>query len=76
MIGNLLKNLFCLFIVLLAFSSCAEEKRYCAECYEYNSGVWASDFCGTSEEVDTYIEELGAAGLLLGQAWSCDKIEE
>ena len=71
-----MKKLFMLSLFLFILSACTEDKRYCAECYEYNSSYWASDYCGTSEEVDTYIQELGAAGLPLGQAWSCDKVEE
>ena len=71
-----MKKLFMLSLFLFILSACTADKRYCAECYEYTSGYWASDYCGTSEEVDTYIQELGAAGLLYGQAWSCDKVEE
>lgn len=61
--------------IAFGLSSC-EKQRYCAECYEYNSSYWASDYCGETEEVDEYIQELTTTGAAVGQAWSCDKVPE
>ena len=61
--------------LLLMFSSC-EKQKYCAQCYENISGYQASDFCGDSDEVDEYIEELNSQGAAAGQAWSCSKVAE
>ena len=72
-----LKLLFGLFLfsILITLTSC-EKQKYCAECYESISGYWASDFCGESDEVDDYIQELTSTGASVGQAWSCDKVAE
>ena len=71
---KLLKVTVILFIVF-GFTSC-KKKKYCAECYEYNSGYYATDFCGETDEVDDYMSELTTQGYSAGQAWSCSKSEE
>ena len=52
-----------IYLILLAiplmFSSC-EKQKYCAQCYENISGYQASDFCGESDEIDEYIQELNS----------------
>jgi hypothetical protein len=70
-------SVFTLLILFVAFglSSCAKQK-YCAQCYENISGYQASDFCGESDEVDDYIQELNLQGSAAGQAWSCSKVAE
>ena len=81
---NLMKQMFemkkaptlsLLLFVIVGLTSCQKQK-YCADCYEAVSDYHASDFCGTSDEVDTYIQELTSTGLSLGQAWSCQKYAE
>jgi hypothetical protein len=67
------KILFVLGISLFFLSSC-EKTQYCASCYEYDSGYQASDFCGDSESVDVYIEELEYNSA--GQDWYCTKSAE
>ena len=62
-------------LFIFGFSSC-EKQKYCAICYENISGYQASDFCGESDEVDDYIQELTSTGASVGQAWSCSKVEE
>ena len=61
--------------LVFGLSSCTKQ-QYCAQCYESVSGYQADDFCGESDEVDTYIEELYDTGASLGQNWSCNKVEE
>ena len=70
-------SLFTLLILFLGFgfSSC-EKQKYCAQCYENVSSYQASDFCGESDEVDEYIQELTSQGAAAGQAWSCSKVSE
>ncbi len=70
-------SVFTLLILFIAFglSSCTKQK-YCAQCYENISGYQASDFCGESDEVDDYIQELNTQGSAAGQAWSCSKVAE
>ena len=70
-------SVFTLLVLFVAFglSSCTKQK-YCAQCYENLSGYYASDFCGESDEVDDYIQELTSSGAALGQAWSCSKVKE
>ena len=70
-------TLFTLLILFFAFgfSSC-EKQNYCAQCYENISGYQATDFCGESDEVDQYIQELNNQGDEAGQAWSCSKVAE
>lgn len=69
--------IFTLVILFIAFglSSCTKQK-YCAQCYENISGYQASDFCGESDEVDDYIQELNIQGSAAGQAWTCSKVIE
>ena len=68
------------FVIIITFglSSCEKEEEieltYCAECYENNSGYQASDFCGESDEVDNWIQELTSSGANAGQSWSCSKV--
>jgi hypothetical protein len=60
-------SVFTLLILFIAFgfSSC-EKQKYCAQCYENISGYQASDFCGESDEVDAYIQELNTQGAAAG----------
>lgn len=64
-------------LISLALLSCSkkEDKIYCAECYETNSGSWAFDFCGTSSEVNDYIY-LMEYGSPSSQYWVCSKYDE
>ena len=64
----------CVIIITFGLSSCEKEEKYCAECYENNSGYQASDFCGESDEVDYYIQELISQGALENESWSCSKV--
>ena len=64
----------CVIIITFGLSSCEKEEKYCAECYENNSGYQASDFCGESDEVDNWIQELTSSGANAGQSWSCSKV--
>ena len=64
----------CVIIITFGLSSCEKEEKYCAECYENNSGYQSIDFCGESEEVDNYIQELTSSGSNAGQSWSCSKV--
>ncbi|MDA0682385.1 MAG: hypothetical protein O2781_03425 [Bacteroidetes bacterium] len=68
----------CVIIITFGLSSCEKEEEieltYCAECYEINSGYQNNVFCGESEEVDNYIQELTSSGSNAGQSWSCSKV--
>jgi hypothetical protein len=70
-------SVYTLLVLFVAFglSSCQKQK-YCAQCYENISGYQASDFCGESDDVDDYIQELNSSGAAAGQAWSCTKVSE
>ena len=69
------KILFFLSLIVIILSSC-EKANYCAQCVEINTGFNATDFCGESQEVDDYINDLTSQGADLGQEWSCSKIIE
>jgi hypothetical protein len=64
----------CVIIITFGLSSCEKEEKYCAECYENNSGYQSIDFCGESAEVDYYIQELISQGALENESWSCSKV--
>ena len=66
---------FLTLFIAFGFSSC-EKQKYCAQCYENTSGYQASDYCGTSDKVDTYIEELTYNSAYPNQIWSCSKVAE
>ena len=70
-------SVFTLLILFVAFgfSSCTKQK-YCAQCYENISGYQANDYCGTSDQVDTYMDELNNGSSNTGQIWSCSKVAE
>ena len=59
-----------IFVAIASLSSCG---KYCAECTEHDSGYTASNFCGTSSEVNIYIEELESTNY---QNWSCTKTRD
>ncbi|MFC1729707.1 hypothetical protein ACFL6I_05165 [candidate division KSB1 bacterium] len=59
-------------IVSIAFSSCKKDE-YCASCVEANSGYKPEDYCGSSSEVDDFIDELYRQGSAAGQNWTCQK---
>tara|TARA_B100000927_G_scaffold92273_1_gene74591 strand:- start:952 stop:1170 length:219 start_codon:yes stop_codon:yes gene_type:complete len=69
------KVLFFLCLIVIILSSC-EKANYCAQCVEINTGYNATDFCGESQEVDDYINDLTSQGADLDQEWSCSKIIE
>ena len=58
---------FLLTLPLFIISSCGE---YCADCVELDSGYIADEFCGTSSQVDVYIDELESTSY---QNWVCSK---
>ena len=72
---NFFKEIFLLFSLLLFFVSC-EEQTYCAQCYEENSGYQADDYCGSNQDVDSYVNELISDGQNAGQQWDCTTIIE
>lgn len=74
------KNInFSIYILLISCVSlqCSkkEDKRYCAECYETTYGSWAPNFCGTSSEVNDYIN-LMEYNSPYPQYWVCSKYDE
>ena len=69
------KVLFVLCLIVFILSSC-EKANYCAQCVEINTGYNTTDFCGESQEVDDYINDLTSRGADLDQEWSCSKIIE
>ena len=69
------KVLIFLSLTVFLLSSC-EKANYCAQCVEINTGYNATDFCGESQEVDDYINDLTSQGADVGQEWSCSKIIE
>jgi len=52
------------------FANLASCGEYCAECIEIDYGYTADDFCGTSSELNTFIEELESTSI---QNWNCIK---
>lgn len=81
---NLIKKIVFLCSLLLLFVSCEEqtycaqceeeEQTYCAQCYEENSGFQADDYCGSNQDVDSYVNELISDGQNAGQQWDCTTI--
>ena len=71
---KLLFGLLFLLSIMISLTSC-EKQQYCASCYESYSGYTADDFCGDSESVDAYIEDLEGTTFSGGfsQSWSCSK---
>ena len=65
------KNFLATCLCVIVFSSC-QKKQYCASCYEAISGYQATDYCGDSESVDVYIDELYSGDL----DWYCTKTAE
>ena len=61
--------------LVLGLSSC-KKKQYCAQCSESISGVQAADYCGDSDNVDGYIQELYDQGSAAGQNWTCNKVAQ
>ena len=62
-------------VLVLNLSSCTK-KQYWAQCSESISGVQAADYCGESDAVDAYIQELYDQGSAAGQNWSCNKVAQ
>ena len=73
-----MKKLTLILGVYLLLSSCAkeEEKTYCAICTELATGSSATPYCGTSSEVDAYIEAMESNDPGSSQVWECYKEEE
>tara|TARA_B100001250_G_scaffold326641_1_gene290669 strand:+ start:107 stop:325 length:219 start_codon:yes stop_codon:yes gene_type:complete len=70
------KKKYLIFILIMFVFVACEEARYCAQCYENNTGYTPPAFCGESDEVDDYINELTSQGEDMGQVWDCSKIIE
>ena len=68
---------FIVFCVIFFLSSCSKggsSQEYCAECIELDSGYISNEFCGTSSQVDAYINEFESYDPQYpNQVWSCDK---
>ena len=60
-------------LIVFILSSC-EKANYCAQCVEINTGYNATDFCGESQEVDDYINDLTSQGADLGQVSPAQKL--
>ena len=72
-----MKKIIAICGVILLLASCTkEEKTYCAVCTELATGSSATRYCGTSSEVDAYIETMESNDPTSSQVWECYKEEE
>jgi len=67
--------IFILILTPLLFMSCENPfARYCASCTEMSTLYVADDYCGTSSQVDIYINDLESYNPAYpDQNWSCYK---
>lgn len=58
------------FMVSLLFS-CRDHSVYCAKCKEEKTGIDAQEFCGDSQTVYKYVQDIREKGKRFNQVWKC-----